>query len=615
LDRVEALASGNAGSRQVNDCFTFIYPLHRNEEKEGFSMSDTKNQRETTIENLSAQYDVAILGGGISGLSLALELKKTRPKISILVIEKQEHPVPEAAHKVGESTVEIAAYYMRDILGLGEHLKKEQLRKFGLRMFFSFDGNRDITRRVEYGQIDEAPLPAYQIDRGRMENVIGQELSLREISFLDGCKVQQILLQPESDFHRVQIVKGEIEREIQARWVVDASGRSSLLKRQLGLAKKVGHHANAVWFRVGYPIDINTWSTDAEWLARITGGNRSLSTNHLMGSGYWVWLIPLASGSTSVGIVTDASMHNFDEMNRFERALDWLRRHEPQCAAAIEQHQSEVQDFRVMKDYAYSCEQVYSHDRWCLIGEAAVSIDPLYSSGGDLIAIGNGLACDLINRHLDNEDIEDRAAGHSQLFLIFAEIWLVAYEKQYPLMGNARVMVAKVIWDTVIYWAFPGLLYFHDKIRTLSESPMTTANLYRCWNLHIRIQEFFREWHAIDQPIASDTFADPYSLLDFLVDLHTGMAAGLSDAELEAQFTTNARLLEQLAGQLVSIVIAELADHTEDEVIQAQIRRWQTEPFLMELIALYQEDDAVNPIDSRWITLGHQRRERQEIGR
>ena len=45
--------------------------------------------------------------------------------------------------------------------------------------------------------------------------------------------------------------------QIQARWVVDASGRSSLLKRQLGLAKKVGHHANAVWFRIGYPIDIN----------------------------------------------------------------------------------------------------------------------------------------------------------------------------------------------------------------------------------------------------------------------------------------------------------------------------------------------------------------------
>lgn len=573
----------------------------------------TLHERVHTSEVSSDQYDVAILGGGIAGLTLALQLKKTRPATRILVVEKQEHPVPEAAHKVGESTVEIAAYYLRDVLGLQEHLQEQQLRKFGLRMFFSTADNQDIARRVEYGQIEQAPLPAYQLDRGRLENTLGRELPRQGITFLSGYKVQQITLQPQSAMHRLSISDdGRDQEEIQARWVVDASGRSSLLKRQLGLAKKVGHHANAVWFRIGYPIDIDTWSTDPDWLARISGGERALSTNHLMGSGYWVWLIPLASGSTSIGIVTDANMHAFEEMNLFERALAWLHQHEPQCAEAIEQHRTEMQDFRVMKDYAYSCEQVFSGERWCLVGEAAVAIDPLYSSGGDLIAIGNGLTCDLINSDLDGENIEERAAGHSQLFLIFAEVWLAAYEQQYPLMGNAKVMVAKVIWDTVIYWAFPGLLYFHDKIRTLSENPATTANLYRCWNLHNRVQAFFREWHALDQPAASDTFADPYSLLDFLVDLHTGMAAGLPDAELEAQFARNARLLEQLAGQLVSTVIAELAERTEED-IQRQIQSWQSEPFLMELIALYQEDDKVNPIDSSWITLGHQRRERQEV--
>ena len=201
-----------------------------------------------------------------------------------------------------------------------------------------------------------------------------------------------------------------------------------------------------------------------------------------------------------------------------------------------------------MKDYSYSCQQVFSNDRWCLIGEAAVAIDPLYSSGGDLIAIGNGLVCDLITKDLDGAEIADRLTIHNQLFLILAEVWLSAYENQYPVMGNAQVMVAKVIWDTIIYWAFPGLLYFHDKLRKLSESPAVFGDIYRCWNLHTRVQAFFREWHAIDNPPAVNTFADPYSLLELLVDLHTGMAAGLPDAELEAQFSKNTRLLEQLAG-------------------------------------------------------------------
>ncbi|HEU5380159.1 MAG TPA: tryptophan 7-halogenase, partial [Ktedonobacteraceae bacterium] len=450
---------------------------------------------------------------------------------------------------------------------------------------------------------------------GRLENALSSLLPEQGITALDGYKVRQVVLQPQNDFHCLHVSRNETEREIQARWIVDATGRSALLKRQLNLAKKVGHVANAAWFRVGHPIDINDWSTDPEWLARITDGERSLSTNHLMGPGYWVWVIPLSSGSTSIGIVSDASMHNFEEMNRFERALAWLHQHEPQCADAVEQHREAIQDFRVMKDYSYSCEQVFSEERWCLVGEAAVAVDPLYSSGGDLIAIGNGLVCDLITHALDGEDIEERAAGHNQLFLILSEVWLVAYERQYPLMGNAQVMVAKVIWDTVIYWAFPGLLYFHDKLPRLGESPGAAANLYRCWNLHNRVQAFFREWHAIDQPQASDAFADPYSLLDFLVDLHTGMAAGLPDAELEAQFATNVRLLEQLAGQLVSTVIEVHAQETGNEAVQRQIQNWQTEPFLAELIDIYREAEKVNPIDSRWITLGYQQRERQEVAR
>jgi flavin-dependent dehydrogenase len=581
----------------------------------------TSHEREHTADSVPDQYDVAILGGGLAGLTLALQLKKTRPGIKVVVVEKQKHPVPEAAHKVGESTVEIAAYYLRDVLGLEEHLQTQQLRKFGLRMFFSAADNRDITRRVEYGQIAPAPLPAYQLDRGRLENALGTLLRHQGVPFLDGCKVQRIVLQPQRAAQRVRVQhEAGQQQEVQARWVVDASGRSSLLKRQLGLAKKVGHHANAVWFRIGYPIDINEWSSDPEWRARVSGGERALSTNHLMGSGYWVWLIPLASDTISIGIVTDASMHSFNDMNRFDRALAWLHAHEPQCAEVIEQHRAAVQDFRVMKDYSYSCEQVFSSERWCLTGEAGVAIDPLYSPGSDLIAISNGLICDLIDSDLKGEEIAERAAIHNQLYMILAEVWLVAYEQQYPLMGNPQVMVAKVIWDTIIYWAFPGLLYFHDKLRTLSESPAVLMNLYRCWSLHNRVQAFFREWHAIDHPEATDTFADPYSLLDFLVELHTGMAAGLGDAELELQFATNVRLLEHLVGQLVSTVIERLADHPdadylEQQAIQSQIERWQAEPFLAELIGIYQEEDKLHPIDSSWITLGHQNRERQEVAR
>src|SRR5207302_11020412 len=144
-----------------------------------------QERRATTVQASSDQYVVAILGGAIAGLTLALQLKKLRPAIRILVDEKQKHPVPEAAHKVSESTVEIAAHYLRDVLGLGEHLKTQQLPKFGLRFFFSTDGNQDITRRVELGHAVPPPLEVetYQLDRGRLENALSSALPRRGITF------------------------------------------------------------------------------------------------------------------------------------------------------------------------------------------------------------------------------------------------------------------------------------------------------------------------------------------------------------------------------------------------------------------------------------------------
>jgi flavin-dependent dehydrogenase len=572
-------------------------------------------KRESTNDAASDAYDVVILGGGLAGLTLALQLKQSRPTLKVLVLEKQQHPVPEATHKVGESTVEIAAHYLRDILGLQEHLQMQQLRKFGLRMFFTTSDNQDIAQRVELGSTIFPPLSTYQLDRGRLENALGSEVRALGVTFLTGGKVQQVMLQPEAPAHCLRILYEGNEREIQARWVVDASGRSSLLKRQLGLSKKNGHHANAVWFRLGHPIDINQWSDDPDWRTRISVGDRSLSTNHLMGRGYWVWLIRLASGSTSVGIVTDASVHSFEDMNLFERAVVWLRQHEPQCAQIVEQHLDKVQDFRVMKDYSYSCEQVYSNARWCLTGEAGVSLDPLYSPGSDLIAISNGLICDLITRDLNGERIDERAVVHDKLFLSLTNIWLGIYERQYMLLDDAQIMVAKVIWDTAFYWGVFGLLYFHDAFRAVADSPTVAANLSRIALLSNRVQAFFREWREIDQPVASKALVDLYSPLNFMVTLHAGMAAGLSKGELERQFAANVRLFEQLAGQLVSTVIEVYADRPVDEIALRQLQRWQTEPYLAELIALYRREKRTNPTSSGWLIVGTPSSEQLEVVR
>jgi flavin-dependent dehydrogenase len=283
----------------------------------------------------STQHDAVILGGGLAGLSLALQLKQRLPALNVLVLERRSHPVPVAAHKVGESTVEIGAHYFSAVLGLKEHLQHKQLKKFGFRFFFS-DRERQLAAVTELGASTFLPTPAYQLDRGIFENALARFAQERGVRFLDRALVRDFTLRGDGGTHGVTYEHEGSTYNVKARWLVDATGRAGLIKRRRHLAVPNEHDANAVWFRIASRIDVDDWSDDESWLERCDPPHRWLSTIHLVGDGYWVWLIPLASGSHSVGIVADAGLHPLDGMNTFDKAMKWLERHQPRLYDALD---------------------------------------------------------------------------------------------------------------------------------------------------------------------------------------------------------------------------------------------------------------------------------------
>ena len=115
--------------------------------------------------------DVLILGGGLAGLSLAIQLRRELPAATVRMLERNRHPVPEAAFKIGESTVEIGAHYFDTMLGLKQHLDECQIRKFGFRFFFN-DARDDVAQVTELGVTQVFATPAYQLDRGIFENFL-----------------------------------------------------------------------------------------------------------------------------------------------------------------------------------------------------------------------------------------------------------------------------------------------------------------------------------------------------------------------------------------------------------------------------------------------------------
>ncbi|MCK5752922.1 MAG: tryptophan 7-halogenase, partial [Mycobacterium sp.] len=134
----------------------------------------------------ASSHDVLIVGGGAAALTLALDVRRERPETSVLLIEPNPHPLPEVTHTVGESTVEVSAHYLRERLDLAEHLNTSHIRKMGLRMFFSHNGNTDIAQRMEVGGSVFVPQVTYQIDRGRLENELYRRCVAEGIDIVHG---------------------------------------------------------------------------------------------------------------------------------------------------------------------------------------------------------------------------------------------------------------------------------------------------------------------------------------------------------------------------------------------------------------------------------------------
>jgi flavin-dependent dehydrogenase len=547
----------------------------------------------------AADHDVAIVGGGVAALTLALEIRSERPQTRILIIEPTPHPVAEITHTVGESTVEISAHYLRDRLGLADHLQSSQIRKMGLRMFFSHEGNTDIARRTELGSSTFTPQATYQIDRGRLENELHRRCVSNGVEIASG-RFRSVEFGIGNRPHTISFQSGETTTDTTARWVVDASGRNRALPRQLDLKRANEHNCNAVWLRVAMEIDIGQWSDDPTWHARLIEGDRAMSTNHLMGEGYWVWLIRLASGATSVGIVADPEFHAFDSFNTLEKARSWLSEYEPQCAEVLADNEHLIKDFRVMKHYSHGATKVFDgRDRWCLTGDSGVFLDPLYSSGLDLIAIGNGLITDMIARELDGEDVVARSGISDSLYRSLTDMWLAVYCNQYTLMRSPAVMSAKVIWDIAFYWGFLGFLYSNGRFVSVADDPAVVPQLEGLIDLSNRMQRFFREWAAVEGAQTAVGFVDLFSPLSFMVTLHHAMVG--ESPEFTAQFSANARLLRQVAGQLVEAVVVEQCGRFSEDYVMRQVQAWQRDPLLRELRSIYRHDQETNPISQEWI--------------
>lgn len=433
---------------------------------------------------MSTKVDVAILGGGLAGNLLARQLRREVPNASVMVVE-QSH---ERGWKVGESTVEIAAHYLLWKQGLASYLYDQHLPKNGLRFFFDNERrDAELTTMSEVGTDRPPPTPSFQLDRARIEK------DLLRMNAEDGVDVR--IGHPARSLD-LDAKTFEVDgQKVAARWIVDGTGRASTIARMrdLRLSMEEQHPIASIWGRYEGVRDLDqiqdrAWRSRSRWVAR------SLSTNHFMYPGYWIWFIPLGRGVTSIGVVGEK--HVFKRgMRTHDGFLSFLREHG--AVASMIEGIDRGLDLEGFTQLAYATKRfMHGGERWSLLGDAGAFHDPFYSPGSDFISLECDFTTDLIRRDLAGEDVEERARTYDAFMQFRYDATVLLYQDLYPCFGSYDLMRVKLNFDLGCYynlWLDPIVKGDHlDEsflMKELARGPETMAALRHFSKLFQRTRE------------------------------------------------------------------------------------------------------------------------------
>ncbi len=406
-------------------------------------------------------YDVIIIGGAFSAASSALLLKRETPDLKVLVVER----TTEFDRKVGESTSEVGACFLTRVLHLGNYLNAHHYQKHGLRMWFCKKPDDTVEDCTELGPKFQSRLPTYQLDRALLDQHVLDLAVEAGAELLRPATIREITLAEADENHSVSLTTAAGEsKTFTARWVIDGSGRAAVLSKKLGLYRQLGdeHPTSSIWcrYRKVNTLDSHKSRTLHPVLMQNVKASRSSATNHLMGRGWWVWIIPLSNGDFSVGIVWDRSVFTLPEGPSLTSRMHAHVMTHPVGRLMFEEAEPIEGDTFYYKGLPYYTEQM-AGNRWAMVGDAAGFIDPLYSQGLDYCGHTVYAVTKMIKRAHMGEDVSATAEYLKGAYKRSYRLWFESlYKGKYEYLGDAELVRISFIMDLGTYFVGPVRLVY-----------------------------------------------------------------------------------------------------------------------------------------------------------
>ena len=353
-----------------------------------------------------ALYDVAIIGGGPAGSVAAALLARAGRRV--IVLERDKFP----RFHIGESLLPFSMEAFKRLGLLEKFARAGFMEKFGGEMygacgedgvkFYFEDGFRSQTDR------------SYQVTRADFDKV------LLDHAAESGAEVREETSVDKVDFTDDDVTLATSSGQLRTRYLIDASGRNSILSAKFKLKKNYEHLQKVSIF------------AHYDGMIRAEGRDGTL-TRMVRAIDRWFWVIPLSATRTSVGVVLDGAVFKKSGLSA-EEFLQQAIEEQPLLMQQM-RFAKRVTPVRTAADFSYRSTQL-TGDRWLLAGDAAGFIDPVFSSGVFLAVLAGEQAADALHVVLDHPEkrrkLFARYARHinkaMDVYLRFVDAW---YSKEF----------------------------------------------------------------------------------------------------------------------------------------------------------------------------------------
>lgn len=377
-----------------------------------FLLLHIRRSEDESLVITKPDFDVAIIGGGPAGSSIGAYL--ARAGVSCVVFERELFPRPH----VGESLVPSSTRVFKDLDFLPQMEDAKFLHKFGA-VWTADDKQKfpsqlgweglppDCQADIRFDEREQVGVDknyTYHVDRGKFDLMLLQHANRLGAKVYEGVKVSAVDFGPKEPVVRFTMGRNGKERNgkemrVNAKMVVDASGRNTLLGNQLKLKVQdavFDQYAIHSWFD-NYDRGVSSGKDD----------RRDYIFIHFLPiSNTWIWQIPITDTVTSLGVVTQKK--NFAKSKSDREKFFWESVASRPMLEETLRKADRIRPFKDEGDYSYAMKQICG-DRFVMVGDAGRFVDPIFSTGVSIALNSSRFAQKDILAALEKNDFSRQA--------------------------------------------------------------------------------------------------------------------------------------------------------------------------------------------------------------